>query len=55
MSGAPVKKFYVYSLTDPRDLSVFYLGKGTAARSYAHTHNVDIAENDRSPKAERIR
>ena len=48
-------KFYVYTLIDPRDLSVFYIGKGTAARSYAHTHKLDVRETDASPKARRVR
>jgi hypothetical protein len=48
-------KFYVYTLTDPRTLQVFYIGKGTAARSYAHTHKLDVRETDASPKARKVR
>lgn len=50
-----VQKFYVYTLTDPRDLQVFYVGKGTASRGYAHTHRLDIRDTDASPKARRVR
>tara|TARA_Y100000389_G_scaffold30996_1_gene26201 strand:+ start:2300 stop:3070 length:771 start_codon:yes stop_codon:yes gene_type:complete len=49
------QKFYVYTLTDPRDLKVFYVGKGTASRGYAHTHRLDIRDTDASPKARRVR
>lgn len=31
-----VKRFYVYTLTDPRDGSVFYVGKGQGNRLNAH-------------------
>ena len=50
-----MKQFYVYSLTDPRDLSVFYVGKGQNSRRVQHTHKVVCPENDTSKKAERIR
>ena len=50
-----VKKFYIYSLSDPRDLEVFYIGKGTAARRVAHTHKVRIKDDDMTPKAMRVR
>jgi hypothetical protein len=50
-----IQKFYVYSLADPRDLSVFYIGKGVAARNYAHTHKIDLRDHEQSPKAKRIR
>lgn len=55
MAKAAVKKYYCYSLTDPRDLSVFYIGKGQAARATAHTHKVVVKDDDQSPKAARIR
>lgn len=31
--------FYVYTLTDPRDGSVFYVGKGVGGRMYEHTRD----------------
>ena len=48
-------QFYVYTLTDPRDLSVFYIGKGKANRRNMHTHKVEVADNDTTTKAQRIR
>jgi len=35
-----LKEFYVYTLTDPRDQSVFYVGKGCGRRMYAHEAGV---------------
>jgi len=31
-----VKKYYVYTLTDPRNNHIFYVGKGTGKRSESH-------------------
>lgn len=31
-----MKTFYVYSLIDPRTLSIFYIGKGTGNRAWQH-------------------
>jgi phage terminase small subunit len=43
-------------LTDPRDLKVFYVGKGTAARSYAHTHSLTKLDKEGdTPKSMRIK
>lgn len=45
--------FYVYDLIDPRDGSVFYVGKGTGDR---HREHVRDAKNGASgPKCDRIR
>lgn len=33
-------RFYVYRLVDPRDDSVFYVGKGQGSRMYAHEKEV---------------
>ena len=53
---AKIQKYYVYTLTDPRDLKVFYIGKGTANRSYAHTHSLTTADGQGdTPKAQRVR
>lgn len=52
---AATKQFYVYSLTDPRDDTVFYIGKGRAARKSQHAQKLDIRDDDGSPKAERVR
>lgn len=35
-----MKKYYVYELGDPRDGSVFYVGKGTGSRAWQHTRKV---------------
>jgi len=50
-----VKRFYVYSLSDPRTLQVFYIGKGTAARRVAHSHKVKLKADDMTAKAVRVR
>lgn len=53
---ALIKKFYVYTLSDPRDNKIFYIGKGTAARNYAHTHRVPRPnDSNMSPKSKMIR
>jgi|TARA_R110000824_G_scaffold54700_4_gene151090 hypothetical protein len=52
---AGLKRFYVYTLSDPRDLSVFYVGKGTASRKNQHTVDLDIRDRDTSPKANKVR
>jgi hypothetical protein len=49
------KRFYVYTLSDPRDLNVFYVGKGTASRKNQHTVDLDIRDRDTSPKANKVR
>jgi hypothetical protein len=51
-----LQKFYVYTLADPRDNKIFYIGKGTAARNYAHTHRVPRPnDGNMSPKSKMIR
>jgi hypothetical protein len=42
--------YYVYCYIDPRNLEVFYYGKGTGNRSHAH-----LLDEGQSEKAERIR
>jgi hypothetical protein len=48
---------YVYVLRDPRDSTVFYVGKGTGNRVFAHVQNALAAEVDTqlSLKLDRIR
>ena len=46
-------KFYVYELVDPRDESVFYVGKGKAGR--IDQHEVEARKGRQSRKCERIR
>jgi len=36
MENAQSYRWYVYQLIDPRDQSVFYIGKGTGSRIHAH-------------------
>ncbi|MDA3038484.1 MAG: hypothetical protein O3C27_02960 [Actinomycetota bacterium] len=49
--------FYVYVLVDPRDESVFYVGKGTGERLLAHGREADLIvdESIRSSKVAKIR
>ncbi len=35
-----MKKYYVYELIDPRDSSIFYVGKGKDKRMYSHVSRV---------------
>lgn len=40
-------RYYVYTLTDPRDGAVFYVGKGTGDRCRSHlskSHNAGVAQ-----------
>lgn len=48
-----MSKFYVYHLVDPRDGSVFYVGKGTGSRVRAH--EVEARKGVTSEKCKRIR
>lgn len=32
--------FYVYTYTDPRDMKVYYVGKGTGSRMYKHLNQI---------------
>ena len=45
--------FYVYELIDPRTSKVFYVGKGTGKRAWAHK-NRSLLKHD-SPKNSKIR
>lgn len=49
--------FYVYLLRDPRDSVVFYVGKGTGNRVFAHAQDALLADVDTqlSLKLDRIR
>ena len=51
----PEKRFYVYTLTDPRDRSVFYVGKGTGRRLKAHEMQAKRLDLANPRKVERIR
>lgn len=47
-------KPYVYALIDPRDGSVFYIGKGTGRRMYQHEQEVKRGKIDNAEKARAI-
>lgn len=49
--------YYVYVLVDPRDGTVFYVGKGSKQRLLAHGREADLTpdEKPRSSKVRRIR
>jgi len=46
-------RFYVYHLVDPRDGSIFYVGKGSGRR--IHDHETEAAKGVHSRKCNRIR
>lgn len=48
-------KYYVYLLSDPRDQKIFYVGKGTGNRVFAHARAALASEERPSDKLERIR
>lgn len=48
-------KYYVYHLIDPRDDSVFYVGKGTGNRCFQHMQDAALHRNKNLPKELRIR
>ena len=48
------KPFYVYFLIDPRDDSIFYVGKGKGKRIRRHVANVRNGKWDNGAKCERI-
>ena len=47
--------FYVYALRDPRDGTIFYVGKGQSNRWYDHIHDAKTSATDVSLKLDRIR
>src|SRR6201988_1280772 len=56
MTDLPPKqrRFYVYALVDPRDGEIFYVGKGSGRRAYAHEAAVRRGCEKNGFKAERI-
>lgn len=46
--------FYVYRLTDPRDGSTFYIGKGTRKRAWSHEPDARAGRIGNRPKHNRI-
>lgn len=46
--------YYVYCLVDPRNQKIFYIGKGSGNRVFAHAYDA-INSNDHSLKLETIR
>ena len=55
--GVAIGPYYVYALIDPRDDSIFYIGKGTGQRLLAHGWEAHMAADGRrhSEKIERIK
>jgi len=49
-----VAPFYVYALIDPRDGSVFYIGKGTGRRMYQHEREAKRGQTKNKAKHSRI-
>jgi hypothetical protein len=47
-------RFYVYTLTDPRDGVVFYVGKGTGYRRHAHLADARAGRVNNAEKFDRI-
>jgi uncharacterized protein len=49
--------WYVYALRDPRDASLFYIGKGRGNRVFQHAHAAlaPQADHEMSPKIELIK
>lgn len=50
----PLKEYYVYLLMDPKDDSVFYIGKGTGKRAEAHMREARESDSE-TRKLEKIR
>ena len=46
--------YYVYLLSDPRDKRIFYVGKGTGNRIFAHAKDA-LAVEEKSDKLDKIR
>lgn len=47
--------YYVYALRDPRDMSIFYVGKGKGNRWFEHVLEARTSKKDDSLKLARIR
>lgn len=50
----PLLKYFVYELQDPKDNSVFYVGKGTARRAEEHEREALKTEVGESKKTDKI-
>ena len=49
------KIFYVYSLSDPRDKEIFYIGKGKGKRAFQHLNEEYTEEKGNRDKINRIK
>ena len=47
--------YYVYCLVDPRDKTIFYVGKGVGNRVFAHANDALENESNSSDKLDKIR
>ena len=50
-AGDRLGPFYVYTLIDPRNDKIFYVGKGTGSRLLSHGKEADLASDSRSQSA----
>jgi hypothetical protein len=49
-----VNEYYVYLLKDPRDMSIFYIGKGKGKRMFTHVANARKGKIDNVKKYQKI-
>lgn len=47
-------KYYVYALIDPRNNKIFYVGKGTGNRVFAHANNMENSIKDPETEKQEI-
>lgn len=55
MSKQPDARWYVYTLVDPRDGAIFYVGKGTGSRVHQHEREAAKPETVCSKKINKIK
>lgn len=55
LESSEKKRYYVYALSDPKDDTVFYIGKGTQNRVFSHERDAREIEGNESEKIKKIR